>query len=61
VEIEGAGGSPAGPIILDARSPTTLATAPVIEIVMEAVMVRVPAGVDAATLATVLATLRALA
>ena len=61
VEIEGAGGSPVGPIISDAPSPTTFATAPMIEIVMPAVTVRVPTGVDAATLATVMATLRALA
>jgi transposase len=61
VEIEGAVGSPAGPIISGAPSPTPLLPAPMIEIVMKAVTVRVPTGVDAATLATVLATLRALA
>jgi transposase len=61
VEIEGPVGSPAGPIISHAPSPTPLLPAPMIEIVMEAVTVRVPTGVDAATLATVMATLRALA
>src|SRR5215207_4005303 len=61
VEIEGPVGSPAGPIPSDAPSPTTLATAPMIEIMMPAGMVRVPTGVDATTLATVMATLRALA
>ena len=61
VEIEGAGGRPAGPIISDAPSPIPLVPAPMIKIVMPAVTVRVPTGVDAATLATVLATLRALA
>ena len=61
VEIEGAVGNPAGPIISGAPSPTPLLPAPMIEIVMKAVTVRVPTGVDAATLATVLATLRALA
>ena len=61
VEIEGPVGSPAGPIISGAPSPTPLLPAPMIEIVMKAVTVRVPTGVDAATLATVLATLRALA
>src|SRR3954463_15400879 len=34
VEIEGIGGSPAGPIISDTPSPTTLVPAPMIEIVM---------------------------
>src|SRR3954470_16156185 len=34
VEIEGAGGWPAGQTVSDARSPTPLATAPMIEIVM---------------------------
>src|SRR4051812_24592854 len=61
VEIEGIGGSPAGPIISDPPSPIPPATAPMIEIVMPAVTVRVPTGVDVITLATVLATLRALA
>jgi transposase len=61
VEIEGAVGNPAGPIISHAPSPTPSATAPMIEIVMPAGTVRVPTGVDAATLATVMATLRALA
>lgn len=61
VEIERAARSPAGPIISDARSPTTLATALIIEIVTGTMTVRVPTGVDGATLATVLATLRALA
>jgi transposase len=61
VEIEGPVGSPARSIIADPPSPTPLATAPIIEIVMPAGTVRVPIGVDAATLATVLATLRALA
>jgi len=61
VEIEGPVGSPAGPIISDPPSPTTLVPAPMIEIVMPAGTVRVPAGVDAATLATVMATLQALA
>ena len=60
VEIERAGRSPAGPIISDARSPTILATALMIEIVMLAVTVRIPTGVDGATLATVMATLRVL-
>jgi transposase len=61
VEIEGPVGSPAGPIISHAPSPTPLLPAPMIEIVMPAVTVRVPTGVDAATLSTVMATLRALA
>ena len=61
VEIEGPVGSPAGPILSDAPSPTPLVPVPMIEIVTEAMRVRVPTGVDAATLATVLATLRALA
>jgi transposase len=61
VEIEDVVGRPAGSTVSDARSPTPLATAPMIEIVMSAVTVRVPTGVDAATLATVMATLRALA
>src|SRR3954447_1089023 len=61
VEIEGAGGWPAGQTVSDARSPTPLATAPMIEIVMATTTVRVPSGVDAATLATVMATVRALA
>jgi hypothetical protein len=61
VEIEDAVGSPAGPIISDAPSPTTLVTAPMIEIVMPAVTVRIPMGVDATTLATVIATVQALA
>ncbi len=61
VEIEGTVGSPAGPIISHAPSPTPLGPVPMIEIVMPAVTVRVPTGVDAATLATVMATLRALA
>jgi transposase len=61
VEIEGAVGWPAGPTVSDARSPTPLATAPMIEIVMATMTVRVPSGVDAATLATVMATVRALA
>ena len=61
VEIEGPVGSPAGPIISGAPSPTPRVPAPMIEIVMPAVTVRVPSGADAATLATVLATLRALA
>ena len=61
VEIEGPGGSPAGPIIADPPSPTLRLPAPIIEIVMPAGTVRVPTGVDTATLATVLATLRALA
>src|SRR4051794_19692848 len=61
VEIEGPVGSPAGPIISHAPSPTPLVPAPMIEIVMPAVTVRIPTGVDAATLATVMATLRALA
>ena len=61
VEIEGPVGSPAGPIISDAPSPTPRVPAPMIEIVMPAGTVRVPTGVDAVTLATVLATLRALA
>ena len=61
VEIEGPVGTPAGPIISDAPSPTPRVPAPIIEIVMPAVTVRVPSGADAATLATVLATLRALA
>jgi transposase len=61
VEIEGTVGSPAGPITADAPSPTTLATVPMIEIVMPVVTVRVPTGVDAATLATVIVTVRALA
>src|SRR3954468_17824014 len=60
VEIEGAGGWPAGQTVSDARSPTPLATAPMIEIVMVTMTVRVPSGVDAATLATVMATVRAL-
>src|SRR3954467_4433805 len=51
VEIEGAGGWPAGPIISPAPSPTPLLPAPMIEIVMKAVTVRVPTGVDDATLA----------
>src|SRR4051794_12673845 len=61
VEIEGAAGSPAGPVISGAPSPTPRVPASMIEIVMSAGTVRVPTGVDAATLATVLATLRALA
>jgi len=61
VEIEDVVGRPAGSTVSDARSPTPLATAPMIEIVMSAVTVRVPTGVDATTLATVMATLRALA
>ena len=61
VEIEGTVGSPAGPIISDAPSPTPRVPAPMIEIVMPAGIVRVPTGVDATTLATVMATLRALA
>src|SRR4051795_10887194 len=61
VEIEGPVGTPAGPITSDAPSPTTLATVPMIEIVMPVVTVRVPTGVDAATLATVIVTVRALA
>ena len=61
VEIEGPVGNPAGPIISDPPSPTSLVPAPIIEIVLPAVTVRVPTGVDATTLATVLATLRALA
>jgi hypothetical protein len=61
VEIEGPVGSPAGPIISDAPSPTPLVPVPMIEIVMPAVTVCVPTGVDAATLAIVMATLRALA
>ena len=61
VEIEGPVGTPAGPIIAHAPSPTPLVPAPMIEIVLPAVTVRVPTGVDATTLATVLATLRALA
>ena len=61
VETEGPVGSPAGPIISDAPSPTPRVPAPMIEIVMPAMTVRVPTGVDAATLATVMATLRALA
>ena len=61
VEIEGPVGNPAGPIISDTPSPTTLVPAPIIEIVMPAVTVRVPTGVDATTLATVMATVRALA
>src|SRR3954462_13643573 len=60
VEIEGPVGSPAGPIISRAPSPTPLVPVPMIEIVMPAVTVRVPTGVDAATLATVMATLQAL-
>src|SRR3954468_4427203 len=60
VEIEGPVGSPAGPIISRAPSPTPLVPVPLIEIVMPAVTVRVPTGVDAATLATVMATLQAL-
>jgi transposase len=60
VEIEGADGWPAGPTVSNARSPTPLATAPMIEIVMATMTVRVPSGVDAATLATVMATVRAL-
>ncbi len=60
VEIEGPVGSPAGPIISDAPSPTPRVPAPMIEIVMPAMTVRVPTGVDAATLATVMATVRAL-
>src|SRR3954468_5763179 len=58
VEIEDVVGRPAGSTVSDARSPTPLATAPLIEIVMPAGTVRVPTGVDAATLATVMATLR---
>ena len=61
VEIEGPVGSPAGPIISHAPSPTPRVLAPMIEIVMPTVTVRVPTGVDATTLATVMATLRALA
>jgi len=61
VEIEDVVGRPAGSTVSDARSPTPLATAPMIEIVMSAVTVRDPTGVDAVTLATVMATLRALA
>ena len=61
VEIEGPVGTPAGPIISDAPSPTPRVPAPMIEIVMPAMTVRVPTGADAATLATVMATLRALA
>ena len=61
VEIEGPVGSPAGPIISDAPSPTPIVPAPIIEVVMPAVTVSVPSGADAATLVTVLATLRALA
>jgi transposase len=61
VEIEGPVGSPAGPIISDAPSPTPRVPVPMIEIVMPAGTVRVPTGVDATTLATVLVTLRALA
>ncbi len=61
VEIEGPVGSPAGLTAPEAQAPITLATAPMIEIVMPAVTVRVPTGVDATTLATALATLRALA
>ena len=61
VEIEDVIGRPAGSTVSDARSPTPLATAPMIEIGMPAVTVRVPTGVDATTLATVIATLRALA
>ena len=57
VEVEGADGWPAGPTVSNARSPTPMATAPMIEIVMATMTVRVPSGVDAATLATVLATL----
>ena len=48
VEIEGADGWPAGPTVSNARSPTPLATAPMIEIVMATMTVRVPSGVDAA-------------
>jgi transposase len=54
VEIEGPVGSPAGPIISDTPSPTTLVPAPMIEIVMPAGTVRVPTGIDATTLATVM-------
>ncbi len=61
VEIEDVVGRPAGPTVSDARSPTPLMTAPMIEIVTGTMTVRVPTGVDAATLATVMATLRALA
>ena len=61
VEIEGPVGTPAGPIISDAPSPTPRVPAPIIEIVMPAGTVRVPTSVDVITLATVLATLRALA
>src|SRR5215207_10799308 len=39
VEIEGPVGSPAGPILSDAPSPTPLATVPMIEIMMPAGMV----------------------
>src|SRR3954464_10919402 len=45
VEIEDVVGRPAGSSVSDARSPTPLATAPMIEIVMSAVTVRVPTGV----------------
>jgi transposase-like protein len=61
VEIEGPVGSPAGPIISHAPSPTPLVPGPMIEIVMPAGTVRVPTGADAVTLATVMATLQALA
>jgi hypothetical protein len=61
VEIEGPVGSPAGPILSHAPSPTPRVPGPMIEIVMPAGTVRVPTGVAATTLATVLATLRALA
>src|SRR3954469_1293271 len=49
VEIEGPVDNPAGSIITDTPSPTTLATAPMIEIMTGTMTVRVPTGVDAAT------------